>query len=96
MVRKGFLEKKTSEPKPEGSKGECHENIWRNNIPKAKRTAQAERYSLLCLRNIKETKGSATERERRKIGKEVRKVGSSAHIGPYRPMNFGMNEMGSH
>lgn len=41
-VRKDFLEKKTFEPKTEGSKEECHENIWENNIQKAKRTAHAK------------------------------------------------------
>lgn len=50
----------------------------------------------VCLRNFKEAKWSATEWERGKTGKEVRKVGSSAHTGPYRRMNFGKNEMGSH
>ena len=61
IIRKGFLEKKTFEPKSEGSKGKSRENIQGNRIQKAKRIAHAKGYSLVCLKNIKEAKVSAIE-----------------------------------
>lgn len=61
MVKKVFLDKNTSEPRPGGSETECYENIWGNSIQKAKRPAHAKECSLVCLRNIKEAKGVAME-----------------------------------